>query len=266
MPPIRCNYQKMTSESDDLLSALMRDSTTHKEAGSMADAVACLYQAKALMLKSPFSYPVEAWCKLPLYLQHAGMFTESMAEFQFLLDDLPRRARNEARLDEPYMGPISDASNKRLHTSMLVNDAETIHAKRALAEKRELKAKPMRQVPGHTVTADEAFEGLFNWFKANPWFVKIDIQTADLTQESAAQQAVLALSADQAAFHRLPPGVQGLAARLVLDFFGKLHATLNHRVWTIDQPQGAHRDLTQLMWLVIAQEIDRASPPPLARH
>lgn len=127
----------MTFASDETLAALLRESTAHKEGGRMADAVACLYQAKALMLQSPVSYPAESWCKLPLYLQQAGMFPESMTEFQFLLDDLPRRARRDAQLDNPNVGP--KAGKQRHYQNLLKTDADIIRKKQALAQKRQAK-------------------------------------------------------------------------------------------------------------------------------
>lgn len=127
----------MTFASDEPLAALLRESTAHKEAGRMSDAVAYLYQAKALMLQSSVSYPAESWCKLPLYLQQAGMFAESMAEFQFLLDDLPRRAKRDAQLDDPNVGP--EEGKHRYYRNLLKTDVDTIRAKQALAQKRQAK-------------------------------------------------------------------------------------------------------------------------------
>jgi len=126
---------------DELVAVLLRESTARKDAGRWPDAVASLYQAKALMLVSPMIYPADTWCKLPLYLQQAGQFAESMAEFEFLLDDLPRRARQDARLDDPNVLPV--ASKQRLYKSLLKNDAEVIQTKRDLAQKRETKRKPI---------------------------------------------------------------------------------------------------------------------------
>lgn len=252
--------------SDEPLAALLRESTAFKDAGQWQDAVACLYSAKALMLVSPVSYPAETWCKLPLYLQQAGMFAESMAEFQFLLDDLPRRARREARLDEPYTGPIASASNERLNKSLLKNDAETIQTKRALAEKREETAKKKRPTNQCTITAQEVFDCLYAWFQANPWFTKIDIEVADLTQESAAQQAVLSLHGVQDVFRRLSPGVQGLAARFVYMFMAELRGPMLKRVWTVSRPEGAPPDPVRLAWLAIEQEIALTNPLPSRPH
>ena len=124
-------------DSDEPLAALLRESTAHKDSGNWPAAVASLYQAKALMLVSKVSYPAAAWCKLPLYLQQAGLYTASMAEFEFLLDDLPRRARRDARLDDPNVLP--EASKQRLYKSLLENDAKTIQLKRVLALKRVAK-------------------------------------------------------------------------------------------------------------------------------
>lgn len=129
----------MNTSTDEALAALLRDSTAFKDAGQWHEAVEALYCAKALMLVSQVTYPAEAWCKLPLYLQQAGRFDESMSEFQFLLDDLPRRARHEAQLDNPAVGPM-DGKN-RLYKTILKTTTETVQLKRALAQKRETKRK-----------------------------------------------------------------------------------------------------------------------------
>ena len=60
-----------------------------------------LTQAKARMIESPVHYPIETWCKLALYLSRAGRFEESLHEFDWLLADLPRRARKESFMDAP---------------------------------------------------------------------------------------------------------------------------------------------------------------------
>jgi tetratricopeptide (TPR) repeat protein len=128
-----------TANEDDI-GALHAQATALKEAGELDEAVDKLYRAKALMLQSVMSHTAESWCKLPLYLQHAGLFEASMAEFQFLLDDLPRRARKDSRIDDPNVGPVE--SKKRYHANLLKTDRETIEAKISLAQKRELKNKP----------------------------------------------------------------------------------------------------------------------------
>ncbi|WP_310613045.1 hypothetical protein [Limnohabitans sp.] len=129
------------SDIDDQISALMRESTTLKDEKRMHAAVACLYKAKTLMLESPFVYTAEKWCKLPLYLQQAGMFSESMHEFQFLLDDLPRRVRRDTSLDDPNVDTLS--RKQKRYKRLLDDDTKTIEAKRALAKKRqEKRVKP----------------------------------------------------------------------------------------------------------------------------
>lgn len=125
--------------SDEAIAALLRESTAFKEAGDMGAAVASLQAAKALMLQSSTVYPAETWCKLPLYLQQAGLYEDALVELQFLLDDLPRRARHDSRLDDPNVGPLE--GKKRNHQRTLVNDAQVIEAKKALIMKRQAKQK-----------------------------------------------------------------------------------------------------------------------------
>lgn len=125
--------------SDEPLAALLRNSTAFKDAGQWESAIDALYQAKKLMLTSPVNHTAETWCKLPLYLQQAGMFEQSMVEFQFLIDDLERRARSYSRLDDPDVGPLK--GKKAYYEGILKNDLEAIKKKHALAIQRESKRK-----------------------------------------------------------------------------------------------------------------------------
>ena len=125
--------------SDDGIAALLRQATALKESGDWGGSIAQLRIAKTRMLASSVSYPAETWCRLPLYLQQAGRMSEAMAEFQFLLDDLPRRARRDTRLDDPSIGPAH--RKQEAYERLLQNDGETIRTKQALAEKREVKRK-----------------------------------------------------------------------------------------------------------------------------
>ena len=90
--------------SDERVAGLLKAATAHKSSGDWGAALAVLAEAKSLMLVSSVSYPAETWCRLPLYLQQAGRMEESMKEFQFLLDDLERRARRDSFLDDPNVG------------------------------------------------------------------------------------------------------------------------------------------------------------------
>jgi hypothetical protein len=116
------------------------------------------------------------------------------------------------------------------------------------------------------VTADEVFAALYGWFQLNSWFTKIDIQPADLTQQVAAQQAVLSLRDGADVFHRMPVGVQALAARFIYGFMAELRGLMIGRVWVINLTEGVRPDQVNLMWLVIEQEIALTSPLPSAPH
>ena len=91
------------------------------------------------MLVSPVSYPAETWCKYPLYLQQAGRFAEAMTEFQFLLDDLERRARRDAQLDDPNVGPKQQKLT--YYRGIIKNDKRIIREKMTLAQIRQQKAE-----------------------------------------------------------------------------------------------------------------------------
>lgn len=65
--------------------ALHRKATEFKDARQWEEAIACLRKAKALV--GPDGCSVQRLCRLPLFLQQAGHFDESLAEFQELLDN-----------------------------------------------------------------------------------------------------------------------------------------------------------------------------------
>lgn len=121
---------------DDETAKLLRDATAFKESGDWDSAIRALAEAKERMLSSVIGYPAETWCKYPLYLQQAGRFEESMAEFDFLLNDLERRARKEAFLDDPNWKSLPS-----YYHGLIENDGNTIRAKKALAQAREEKKR-----------------------------------------------------------------------------------------------------------------------------
>ena len=116
------------------------------------------------------------------------------------------------------------------------------------------------------VTADEVFAALYAWFQLNTWFTKIDIQPADLTQQVAAQQADLSLRDGVDVFHRMPVGVQALAARFIYGFMAELRGPMLERVWMINLTEGVQPDPVNLLWLVIEQEIALTSSLPSPLH
>lgn len=85
---------------DEETAHLMRESTRLKGLGDMDGALACLAAAKPRLLASR-GHPVETLCKYGRYLKDAGRFDEAIAEFNSLIDDLPRRADHEYHVDDP---------------------------------------------------------------------------------------------------------------------------------------------------------------------
>lgn len=122
---------------DDKLAELLKQATSFKDKKDWNSAIRTLAEAKKLMLISPVSYPAETWCKYPLYLQQAGRFEEAMTEFQFLLDDLERRARHDARLDDPTTGP--QQRKLAYYHGIISNDERIIKEKMTLAKSRQMK-------------------------------------------------------------------------------------------------------------------------------
>ncbi|WP_157773669.1 hypothetical protein [Variovorax atrisoli] len=131
--------QSSPVDADDVIAASHRAATAFATAHCWTEAIEALRNAKELMLSSRTIYPAATWCKLPLYLQKAGRFQEAMAEFSFLIEDLPRRARKDSRLDDPNVGPLK--GKQQYHDLILKSDHEIIMRKQTLAQQREAKLK-----------------------------------------------------------------------------------------------------------------------------
>lgn len=132
--------QTFTSPNDERIAALNRQATVHKDSGHLDAAVACLKEAHSLMKQSGTTHTPQAWCRLPLYLQHAGRFDESMAVFDQLLVELPDMARRATGIGNKNMGP---AKGKRArYNHMVAGYTEVYLAKRALVASRHNKSLP----------------------------------------------------------------------------------------------------------------------------
>lgn len=89
---------------DDETAHLLRESTRHKNGGDFDAALACLAQARELMLVSEVTYPIDTWCRAAKFMMKAGRHEEALADLQWLLDDLPRRRAREHFVDDPRAG------------------------------------------------------------------------------------------------------------------------------------------------------------------
>jgi len=124
---------------DERVAELLRQATAFKDKKEWDAALDVLAEAKKLMLVSPVAYPAETWCKYPLYLQQAGRFEEAVSEFQFLLNDLERRARRDAQLDDPNVGP--ERQKLAYYKTIIRNDRRVIKEKMTLARSRQKKSE-----------------------------------------------------------------------------------------------------------------------------
>lgn len=114
---------------------LLRQATAQADAGDWDAAITTLRLARDRMLASDTIYPMETWCKLPLYLSRAGRFEEAEVEFGWLLADLPRRAAKESGIDDPDPGG-QKARRKKLHDIILNDGKKVIEQKRGVARRR----------------------------------------------------------------------------------------------------------------------------------
>ncbi|MDP2430505.1 MAG: hypothetical protein Q8O33_00565 [Pseudomonadota bacterium] len=100
---------------------LNREATRHKQAKDWDAAIACLQRAQALMRTHQLSNTVEIWLRLPLFLQQAGYFEESMAEFNALLSDAkPLIARDYAHATANVRRSLLSTHLARIHDKMRV--------------------------------------------------------------------------------------------------------------------------------------------------
>ena len=131
---------ELVSKPDADTAALLRQSTRQADAGDWDGAITTLRAAKARLIESHVHYPVETWCKLALYLSRAGRFDESMAEFDWLLVDLPRRARKESFMDDPSVSFGKKTPKKNVYNAIVRNTRRIVEEKRAVALRRQRKS------------------------------------------------------------------------------------------------------------------------------
>jgi tetratricopeptide (TPR) repeat protein len=81
--------EKTTSEEN--FDELLKAATQKKNQGDMDGAVSCLKEAYSLLDESKIYQSIETLLRLPVYLQQAGRYSESVVEFEKLLANLPAR-------------------------------------------------------------------------------------------------------------------------------------------------------------------------------
>jgi tetratricopeptide (TPR) repeat protein len=123
------NYRVRVREetaSEEKARELLKQATQMKDLKNFDGAITCLREAYKLMAQSNISYPIETYLRLPLYLQQAGHYTESIVEFEKLLRDSPARIAKE-------FAHIS----KQKQNGLSAMDVSTIYDKMRLASQRE---------------------------------------------------------------------------------------------------------------------------------
>lgn len=81
--------------SEESSSALLKDATQKKEEKDIEGAISSLREAYKLMAQSTIIYPIETFLRLPLYLQQAGRYAESIVEFEKLLANASAKIAKE---------------------------------------------------------------------------------------------------------------------------------------------------------------------------
>lgn len=122
---------------DEETAAMLRLSTRQADAGDWDAAIATLYVARDRMMSS-VGHPAATWCKLPLYLSRAGRFDEAEQAFDWLLADLPRRARKDSFMDDPSVSFGKSTSKRKIFNLIVRATKKVIDQKRAVAQRRRL--------------------------------------------------------------------------------------------------------------------------------
>lgn len=114
------------TESEERSSELLKVATRKKDEKDIEGAISCLEEAYMLMAQSTISYPIETFLRLPLYLQQAGRYAESVEEFEKLLTNTSAKIAKE----------FSHISSKR-QNGLAAMERAIIFDKMRLAAQRE---------------------------------------------------------------------------------------------------------------------------------
>jgi len=112
--------------SEERSSELLKEATQRKNDKDLEGAIACLRGAYKLMAQSSISYPIKTYLRLPLYLQQAGHYKESIIEFERLLRNSPYKIAKE----------FSHVT-KQKQESLSAMECAAIYDKMRLASQRE---------------------------------------------------------------------------------------------------------------------------------
>jgi hypothetical protein len=88
-------FVRKETDNEERAAQLLRDATAKHSDKDFNGAVICLSQAYKLMRDSSIIHPIEAYLRLPLYLQKAGRFEESKQKFDVLLAEVDSRVARE---------------------------------------------------------------------------------------------------------------------------------------------------------------------------
>ena len=81
----------MENQETERIDALHREATSYKDKKEWEKAIICLREADSLKNKTSTIYPIKHYLRLPLFLQQAGRFDESMQEFEKLINESEQR-------------------------------------------------------------------------------------------------------------------------------------------------------------------------------
>lgn len=98
---------------------LLKEATKLKDQKDLESAILCLRKAYDLMADSSISYSTTTYLRLPLYLQQAGHFEESIDEFETLLNETPDKiARELSHISKTNQKGLSYMSYSTIYDKM----------------------------------------------------------------------------------------------------------------------------------------------------
>lgn len=123
-------FGKVFEDKDLKIRRLLKEATDFGKANNHEEAIKCLTTANRLMKASATSYPIETYLRLPLYLQKAGRWQESLTEFQQLAVDTFWMIESEFKHQPP-----------EIRDSLRAMQLSIIHDKIRVAAKRQKDAE-----------------------------------------------------------------------------------------------------------------------------
>jgi len=149
---VKLTYEiSVRDPSDDelIFRGLHIEATRLDNAGDLPGAIEQLYKANQIERASGIDHGVKRSLRLPLFLQKAGRFDESIVEFHAVIDELPERVKR-----------LSPSISENIKEAGLQSDLSIVYDKMRLACKREGKPSEAARYASISAEHDKKWEEL----------------------------------------------------------------------------------------------------------